>query len=178
MACRDGTGDDGRERATVAACGSSPASRSAAMTVRMTAGWRSWSSISARAASLAATAVWRASRTSRHEGRLVQDHHRPTRRMTIRSRQHGHPAHWDRRPERRVGARLSMGLRVVDWITISGYGQTVSRADCMFMHRRAWGERPVPPHTGCRPGRRFFGEIKIGAFPRKRTHMPLRARYG
>ncbi len=68
MACPDGAGDDGRERATVAACGSSPASRSAAMTVRMTAGWRSWSSISARAASLAATAVWWASRTSPPRG--------------------------------------------------------------------------------------------------------------
>jgi hypothetical protein len=68
MACRDGAGDDGRERATVAACGSSPASRSAAMTVRMTAGWRSWSSISARAASLAATAVWWALRTSPPRG--------------------------------------------------------------------------------------------------------------
>ena len=38
MACPDGAGDDGRERATVAACGSSPANRSAAMTVRMTRG--------------------------------------------------------------------------------------------------------------------------------------------
>jgi hypothetical protein len=63
MACRDGASDDGRERATAAAYRSSPSSRSAAMTVRMTGGWRSWSSISARAASLAATAVWRASRT-------------------------------------------------------------------------------------------------------------------
>ena len=30
--------------------------------------------------------------------------------MTIRSHQHGHPAHWDRRPERRLGARYERTL--------------------------------------------------------------------
>jgi hypothetical protein len=38
-------------------------------------------------------------------GRLVQDHGRSTRRTPIRSRQHGHPAHCDRRPEQRFTCR-------------------------------------------------------------------------
>jgi len=46
-----------------------------------------------------------------HPGRLVQDHRRSTRRMTIRSRQHGHPAHCDRRPERRLRARYQRASR-------------------------------------------------------------------
>ena len=43
-------------------------------------------------------------------GRLVQDHGRSTRRMTIRSRQHGHPAHCDRRPELGGSARVLLNF--------------------------------------------------------------------
>jgi hypothetical protein len=47
--------------------------------------------------SLAATALlWRRG-CHRHEGRLAQDRRHSTRRMSIRSHQHGHSAHWGRR---------------------------------------------------------------------------------
>jgi hypothetical protein len=42
----------------------------------------------------------------RQEGRLVPDHHRSMPRMTIRSRQRGHPADWVRRPDRRLRGRF------------------------------------------------------------------------
>src|SRR5450759_1515821 len=58
-----------------------------------------------------------------------------------------HSTDWKCRAERGC-ARLSRAFRVVGRIAVPGYGQVASRTGCMFMHHRAWGERPVLPRRG------------------------------
>jgi hypothetical protein len=51
------------------------------------------------------------------------------------------------RTERWISARLSRALRIVWLHGRHGYGSAISRRGCMFMHRRACGERPQLPRS-------------------------------
>jgi hypothetical protein len=78
--------------------------------------------------------LWLAARLVRHGGDKRADRHRQDRATDLDAIT-GPGAEQPLRTERRVGARLSTGLRTVDSLAAAGYGPTRQRPTRIFIHR-------------------------------------------